>query len=103
MTILGGATAFSGPIVGAIVITLVKNLVSSYVERWNTLLGAIFVITVVFMPDGLVPGCARLWRRLRGQKPPKPEAKASLPPRRAASTASASASAACQPSRTGRY
>ncbi|HEX9462289.1 MAG TPA: branched-chain amino acid ABC transporter permease [Alphaproteobacteria bacterium] len=77
MTILGGATAFSGPIVGAIVITLVKNLVSSYVERWNTLLGAIFVITVVFMPEGLVPGCARLWRRLRGQKLPKAEAKAS--------------------------
>jgi branched-chain amino acid transport system permease protein len=67
MAILGGASAFSGPIVGAVIITLVKNLVSSYIERWNTLLGAIFVITVVFMPDGLVPGCKRLWRRLRGE------------------------------------
>ena len=69
MTILGGASAFSGPIVGAIIITLVKNVVSSYVERWNTLLGTIFVVTVIFMPDGLVPGCRRLWRRLRGSAP----------------------------------
>lgn len=76
MTILGGATAFSGPIVGAIVITLVKNLVSSYVERWNTLLGLIFVIVIVFMPDGLVPGCARLWRRVRGEPLPAARAKA---------------------------
>jgi len=66
MSILGGASAFSGPIVGAIIITLVKNLVSSYVERWNTLLGAIFVVTVIFMPEGLVPGFAQLWRKFRG-------------------------------------
>jgi len=74
MSILGGAGAFSGPIVGAIIITLVKNVVSSYVERWNTLLGAIFVITVIFMPDGLVPGCRRLWRRFRGTTIAKPAA-----------------------------
>lgn len=73
MTILGGASTLSGPIVGAIVITLVKNLISSYVERWNTLLGAIFVIAVIFMPDGLVPGFGRLWRRLRGGAVPKPQ------------------------------
>jgi branched-chain amino acid transport system permease protein len=71
MTILGGASSFSGPIVGAIVITLVKNLLSTYVERWNTLLGLIFVVAVIFMPEGLVPGCARLWRRWRGE--PKPQ------------------------------
>ncbi len=66
MAILGGATSLSGPIVGAVVITLVKNLVSSYVDRWNSLLGAIFIVSVIFMPDGMVPGFARLWRRLRG-------------------------------------
>jgi branched-chain amino acid transport system permease protein len=68
MAILGGVSAFTGPIVGAIIITLVKNLVSSYVERWNTLLGLIFVIVIMFMPDGLVPGCKRLWQRYRGDQ-----------------------------------
>ena len=40
MAILGGAGTLTGPIVGAAIITLVKNVVSTYVERWNTLLGA---------------------------------------------------------------
>jgi branched-chain amino acid transport system permease protein len=64
MAILGGASTLTGPIVGAAIITLVKNVVSTYVERWNTLLGLIFVAVIVFMPYGLVPGCRQLWRRL---------------------------------------
>ena len=65
MAILGGASTLTGPIVGAVIITLVKNVVSTYVERWNTLLGAIFVIVIMFMPYGLVPGVRQLWRRWR--------------------------------------
>jgi branched-chain amino acid transport system permease protein len=65
MAILGGASTLTGPIVGAAIITLVKNVVSTYVERWNTLLGVIFVVVIVFMPHGLVPGGRQLWRRLR--------------------------------------
>jgi branched-chain amino acid transport system permease protein len=65
MAILGGASTLTGPIVGAAIITLVKNVVSTYVERWNTLLGVIFVVVIVFMPHGLVPGCRQLWRQLR--------------------------------------
>jgi branched-chain amino acid transport system permease protein len=71
MAILGGASTFLGPIVGAVIITLVKNVVSSYVDRWNTLLGAIFVIVILFMPFGIVPGVRQLWARLR--RAPKPE------------------------------
>jgi branched-chain amino acid transport system permease protein len=39
-----------------------KNVASAYIERWNFVLGAIFVAIVVFMPEGLVPGTARLAR-----------------------------------------
>ena len=39
-----------------------KNVASAYIERWNFVLGAIFVAIVIFMPDGLVPGSLRLWR-----------------------------------------
>jgi branched-chain amino acid transport system permease protein len=35
---------------------------SAYIERWNFVLGAIFVAIVIFMPEGLVPGSVRLWR-----------------------------------------
>ena len=58
MAILGGASTLTGPILGAVIITLVKNVASTYVDRWNTLLGAIFVIVIMFMPFGLVPGLA---------------------------------------------
>jgi len=40
---------------------LLKNYVSAYVERWNMLLGFVFVLIVVFMPEGVVPGAKRLW------------------------------------------
>ena len=50
------------PIVGAVIITVVKNVVSTYIERWNILLGLIFVVVIMFMPSGLVPGCRQLWR-----------------------------------------
>ena len=65
MAILGGASSLTGPIVGAVIITLVKNVASTYIDRWNSLLGAIFVIVIMFMPFGLVPGLRQLWARWR--------------------------------------
>jgi len=68
MAILGGASTLAGPIIGAAIVTLVKNVASTYVERWNTLLGAIFVIVIVFMPYGLVPGCRQLLQRITARR-----------------------------------
>ena len=62
MVISGGPGTLLGPIVGAGLVVVVKNVVSGYIERWNFLLGAIFVAIVILMPEGLVPGTARLWR-----------------------------------------
>jgi len=62
MVISGGAGTLLGPVVGAALVVIVKNVVSAYVTRWNFMLGAIFVAIVVFMPEGLVPGAARLVR-----------------------------------------
>jgi len=46
-----------------------QEYVSAYIERWNTLLGLVFVLIVVFMPDGVVPGV----KRLGCASPPEPE------------------------------
>jgi branched-chain amino acid transport system permease protein len=62
MVIAGGTATLLGPIAGAALVVIMKNVVSAYIERWNFVLGAIFVAIVVFMPDGLVPGARRLWR-----------------------------------------
>jgi branched-chain amino acid transport system permease protein len=79
MAILGGASSLTGPIVGAAIITLIKNVVSTYVERWNTLLGATFVIVILFMPYGIVPGCKQLWRRIRNWRKPPAKSPSSEP------------------------
>jgi branched-chain amino acid transport system permease protein len=63
MVIAGGTGTLLGPIVGAALVIVMKDIASAYIERWNFVLGAIFVLIVVFMPEGLVPGCARIWRR----------------------------------------
>jgi branched-chain amino acid transport system permease protein len=42
---------------------LLKNYVSAYVERWNMLLGLVFLFIVVFLPNGMVS--ARWWRASR--------------------------------------
>src|SRR5205823_6111276 len=61
--IAGGTATLLGPIAGAALVVVVKNVASAYIERWNFVLGAIFVVIVVFMPEGLVPGTVRRWRR----------------------------------------
>ena len=58
--IAGGSGTLAGPLVGAAIIVILKNYVSAYIERWNMLLGFVFVAIVIFMPDGLVPGMRRL-------------------------------------------
>jgi branched-chain amino acid transport system permease protein len=63
MVIAGGTGTLLGPIAGAVLVIIMKDIASAYIERWNFVLGAIFVLIVVFMPEGLVPGCVRLWRR----------------------------------------
>ena len=62
MVISGGTATLLGPIAGAAMVVIMKNVVSAYVVRWNLVLGIVFVAIISFMPDGLVPGSARLWR-----------------------------------------
>jgi branched-chain amino acid transport system permease protein len=76
MVIAGGTATLLGPVTGAALVVIMKNVASAYIERWNFVLGAIFVAIVVFMPEGLVPGTARLarwvasrWRAARTRRP----------------------------------
>ena len=75
MVISGGAGTLLGPIVGAALVIVVKSVVSGFIERWNMLLGAIFVAIVILMPEGLVPGTVRLvaaWRGAKAARAPTP-------------------------------
>jgi branched-chain amino acid transport system permease protein len=61
--IAGGSGTLAGPVVGAALVVLLKNYASIYIERWNMLLGAVFVLIVLVMPEGIVPGVRRLLTR----------------------------------------
>jgi branched-chain amino acid transport system permease protein len=71
MVISGGTATLLGPIVGAAIVVIMKNvklfegwwILGDLFTHWNMMLGVIFVAIVTFMPEGLVPGSVRLWRR----------------------------------------
>ena len=50
---IGGVGFFAGPIVGAVVYTLLQTLLSNYTEIWAFYVGLIFVATVMYAPTGL--------------------------------------------------
>jgi branched-chain amino acid transport system permease protein len=62
MVVLGGSTALFGPVLGALIIVLLDNLVSYVTERWLLVLGIIYVLVTLYAPRGLWP---LLFRRRR--------------------------------------
>jgi branched-chain amino acid transport system permease protein len=61
--IAGGSGTVGGPIAGAALITILKNYSSAYIERWNMLLGFVFLAIVLIAPEGILPGMRRLLAR----------------------------------------
>jgi branched-chain amino acid transport system permease protein len=66
--IAGGSGTLGGPAVGAALVLLLKNYASAYIERWNMLLGLVFLFIVLVMPSGIVPGVERLTSRWTTRK-----------------------------------
>jgi branched-chain amino acid transport system permease protein len=63
--IAGGSGTLGGPAVGAALVLLLKNYASAYIERWNMLLGLVFLFIVLVMPTGIVPGLQKLTARFK--------------------------------------
>jgi branched-chain amino acid transport system permease protein len=54
MVLIGGAGTLLGPVLGAAFFLLLQNALSSLTERWPIILGAVFVIFIMFVRNGLV-------------------------------------------------
>lgn len=66
VSLVGGIGTLIGPLVGSVIITFLESAVGSYTERHLFVLGLIFVVFVMFLPDGLIGLMWRLlakWRR----------------------------------------
>ena len=66
--ILGGSGTLLGPIVGAVSVTFLPELLRVADSFRLITYGLILVIATIFLPKGLVPLAAGLWRRLRSSK-----------------------------------
>jgi branched-chain amino acid transport system permease protein len=65
MAIVGGIGTLFGAFVGAATVILLQNTVSTYTERWATVLGLVFIVVMIFAPEGIVGTILRLQRRFR--------------------------------------
>jgi branched-chain amino acid transport system permease protein len=63
MVALGGRATLLGPALGAGVIVFLKNLVSVYTHRWLLILGAVYIGTIVYAPEGIVGAFRELAKR----------------------------------------
>ena len=68
MVIAGGAGTLMGPVIGASLVMLLKNVASQYVDHWVTLLGLVFIFIVMFIPGGIVSGYDRIKNALNSNK-----------------------------------
>ena len=68
MVVLGGSATVFGPAVGAAIFLLLKNIVSSQNEYWMLWIGATFILSVMFLRQGVwgfVVNCAESALRKR--------------------------------------
>jgi branched-chain amino acid transport system permease protein len=64
MAIVGGTGTIVGPFLGAAVVLGLRNWVSSFVEMHHAIMGAVFIATVLWAPQGLVGIAGRIRARL---------------------------------------
>ena len=63
MAYIGGTTVFAGPILGAVLITLLQSGVSLMSNSWLIYVGLLFIAMVTFAPAGLAGLIAGSTRR----------------------------------------
>jgi branched-chain amino acid transport system permease protein len=53
MVTLGGPATLIGPVIGAGAIVILKNVMSAYTARWLLILGMVYIVTILWAPQGL--------------------------------------------------
>lgn len=64
MCLLGGWFTFAGPVLGAAIMIALRTFVGRYTENWTMILGAILILLIFFMPEGVM---GFLLQRFRSQ------------------------------------
>jgi branched-chain amino acid transport system permease protein len=64
MTILGGMGHFYGPAVGALILLVLNQQISSYTQYWPLVLGTILIVLLFVFPGGIVGALDAGYQRL---------------------------------------
>ena len=66
MVVIGGAGTLFGPLMGAVIIVLLKYYASIFTpERWPLVLGAVFIISAMLFRGGLLPHLIKLGKEVK--------------------------------------
>lgn len=68
MVLTGGSGALVGPVVGAVLLTVMRAGVSAETPRWPTVMGVVLIVVVLFAPQGVT---GLLQDRLRPRRRPR--------------------------------
>lgn len=68
MAVLGGSGTFVGPAVGALAFVLLQDFVMAITQYWRFVMGAVLVLLVIFLPQGLAGGFEMLMSRKAGDR-----------------------------------
>jgi len=53
ISVIGGYASFAGPVIGSFIYVYLVEYLSSFTERWQLLVGAFFVLLLLFYPKGV--------------------------------------------------
>ncbi|MBV9557383.1 MAG: branched-chain amino acid ABC transporter permease [Pseudolabrys sp.] len=70
MNVLGGAATLIGGAIGAAIVFGLREYLSTVVPWWQYVLGAVYVLTILYLPTGLmgIPGRIKAWRESQKKK-----------------------------------
>jgi branched-chain amino acid transport system permease protein len=63
MVVLGGPGTLIGGVIGAVVVVFLREYLSTYVTWWPYVLGGVYIVTILYLPNGLMGIPARLQQR----------------------------------------
>ena len=66
MVVLGGAGTLVGPMIGAMALFFMEHELSGLTESWGLALGILFIVVVIFAPQGLMGWIQSATKRGRG-------------------------------------
>jgi branched-chain amino acid transport system permease protein len=66
MVLVGGTGTIIGPFIGSAIILGIRYWVSAYIEHWMIVMGIVFIVTMLWTPDGVLGVIRRLQNRVAG-------------------------------------